>query len=108
MYIIIIRCQYTTFIIIYNLVEKYWLAAGLKVPHWNTVFSIKEHVAVTLYYFGSTGAIHEAGNLFGMSKTRTYIYIDQVRKVLTLCLSPIFIQTPTTDIEWFSIADGFE
>ena len=107
-YFVPCRCNQQTFEKLCRLVENNWIQAGNSVPHWNTVFSVTQRVAVTLHFYASGAAIHEAGNLFGMSKSGTIRYVEQVRRVLVICLAPNIIKLPRSEAEWFAIVNGFE
>ena len=101
-----LRCSYLVFLKIYELIQQKWLEVNSP-PGNSTVFFIKDRVAVTLYYLVNGGTFHAAGNIFGISKSRTISYFNQVLKVI-LRYQNIAIKTPGDINGWKNIMNGFE
>ncbi len=72
------------------------------------MFGIRERVVVTLYHLAHTGTYAQYGFVFGMSKTGTMLYVDQVLKVLIMCYEKESIYLPRTLAEWKEISNVFQ
>jgi hypothetical protein len=101
-----LRCSFTVFNKICNKIEAHWYLVN-KIPGNTTVFSIRDRVAVSLYYLMNGGTFHSAGNVFGISKTRTIAYVNEVIRVL-LTYRKNTIKLPNSYNDWKIVVKGFE
>ena len=100
------RCSKATFLCIVQRVEQKWVKL-YKRPYHNANFSIKDRVAVTLYYLTHSTTLSDAGLIFGMSKTSTERYVHQVINILLLYKAQT-VCLPSNHNQWRKIASGFE
>jgi hypothetical protein len=103
-----LRCSRDFFNIIVHRIETRWEVVNPRIDGARAVFGVRERVAVTLYHLAHTGTYAESGHAFGMSKTRTMLYVDQVLKVLLLCYEKETIFLPRNVAEWNEISEGFQ
>ncbi|KAG9411333.1 putative nuclease harbi1 [Aphanomyces cochlioides] len=101
-----LRCSKTTFKAIVSRVQDRWLRVNER-NHHNTVFGIRDRVAVTLFYLTHSTGFAEAGQVFGISATRTHHYVRQVTNVVLTYMEET-IALPKTSTEWTTIMNGFE
>ena len=101
-----LRCSFETFNHIVEIVERNWTEVNRPLGN-NTVFFIKDRVAVTLNYLGHPGSIVNSKNLFGMGKTSALRFIWEVIAVLSGPVLIEVIQLPSTMAQWESVAAGF-
>jgi hypothetical protein len=103
-----LRCSRSTFDAIVDRIRQRWTMANPLPDPSRTVFGIDQRVAVTMYYLMHPGSFHSAGAVFGMSKTRTMTYVNEVMKVLIECYGKETIKIPTALQDWLEIEQGFE
>ncbi|KAG9400728.1 hypothetical protein AC1031_010167 [Aphanomyces cochlioides] len=66
--------------------------------HHNTIFTIKDRVAVA-HYFTHSGGYAESGQVFGISESRAHCYVGQVMPVIMLFLQDTIL-LPQTMNDW--------
>jgi hypothetical protein len=76
-----LRCCKDTFNIIVQRIETKWNDYNTPL-HARTVFSIRERVALTIYHLANCTTYSRSGLMFGISKSRAILYVDQVLKIL--------------------------
>ena len=101
-----LRCSRSSFEIVVLRVTSNW-SKLYSTLHSNTVFSIRDRVAVTLHYLTHSDGFAASGQVFGMSQTRTHEYVTQVTAVILTYLSDA-VHFPRTTKEWIEVSDGFE
>jgi hypothetical protein len=72
-----LRCSRDLFNIIVHRIEARWEFVNPRIDNARAVFDIRERLAVTLYHQAHTGIYAESGFVFGMSKTRTMLYLRE-------------------------------
>jgi hypothetical protein len=102
-----LRCCRDSFNIIVTKVEDQWTAVH-KPLDCRAIFTIRERVGVTLYHLAHTSTYAQSGDVFGMSKSRAMLYVDQVIQVLITCYRNATIFLPKCANEWKEIEDAFE
>jgi hypothetical protein len=103
-----LRCRKSTFDRIADMVEAKW---NLHFPFPDpvkSVFTIRERVAVTIYHLTHCCSYSSSGSEFGMSKSRTILFVNQVITVLLLSYKKRFIHLPRNHNEWMQNASEFE
>ena len=79
-----LRCSKATFNIIVQKIRLKWNDVNSPL-HIRTIFTIRERVALALYHLASSGTYSRSGLMFGISKSRAMLYVDQVLQVLIRC-----------------------
>jgi hypothetical protein len=101
------RCTKAVFDAIATRIEDRWHEVNEELHH-NTVFRIRDRVAVTMHYLTYEGSLRASGQVFGLSKSSAWRYVQEVLLVLNECYLRETIRLPNTQQEWMAIADGFE
>lgn len=101
------RCSRKSFDRIVELVQEQWNVVN-EPPGHNAFFTIKDRVAVTLFFLTHAGSEAQSATVFGMGRVTAHRYIKQVVKVVVRCLSKKYIHLPKTKEEWRAKAQAFE
>ena len=103
------RCSKNSFESICRFIKEKWHLLHAEIGP-NAVFSIRDRVAVTLFYLTHPGSHSDAAQVFGMSKTSSIRFIRQITEILIDCMSTTVIRLPNgpNDPEWDNLATGFE
>ena len=70
--------------------------------------SVKEQIAVTLYYLADEGRYRKVANAFGISRSSVSIFVRNVCFVITVHLGKQYIKLPTTEDEVKFAVEKFE
>ena len=100
------RCTPATFEAIVKRVRERW-QRFYDLPYPNTVFSIRDRVAIFLHYVTHKGSYYSSGQVLGASKTQARKYVNEVVLVLNPFVNEA-IRLPQTDSEWKDVTSGFE
>ncbi|KAH9067311.1 hypothetical protein Ae201684P_021471 [Aphanomyces euteiches] len=76
--------------------------------HHNTVFGIDDRVAMALQYLTHADGYDPTAEIFGISKTRAYMYVCQVVLFVNKCFLSRTVRLPNDSAEWEEIRRGFE
>ncbi|KAH9105449.1 hypothetical protein AeMF1_018731 [Aphanomyces euteiches] len=101
-----LRCSKVAFEKIVANVDARWLHVNLPLHH-NTVFSIKDRVAVTIHYLTHSDGFAASGQVFGMSSTRAHGYVSEIVAVIMTYMNHA-VRLPKSPAEWLEVARGFE
>ncbi|KAH9123941.1 hypothetical protein AeMF1_005222 [Aphanomyces euteiches] len=102
-----LRCTKRVFEIIVGLVEEKWNDIHESIHH-NALFGISDRVAITIHYLTHTDGYDQTALVFGTSKTRAYVYVNQVVAVLNVCYLHDVIRMPSKKGEWNEVCAEFE
>jgi hypothetical protein len=100
------RCSRSAFDAIVVYVEARW-SMYHKTPHHNAVFLVRDRVAVTLHYLTHEGSIYSSGQVFGIGKSQSVVFVREVVTVLAGYVDDV-VRLPFTSDEWNQVAMGFE
>lgn len=103
-----LRCSRETFDKIAYKVEVRWTIHHRLPNPSRTVFDIRQRVAVTLYHLTHTSSYSQSGAVFGVSKSRSILYVMQVTTVIIQSYGKETIFLPQNNDEWEEIFEGFE
>jgi hypothetical protein len=101
-----LRCSFSSFNKIARIIEENWCLVN-DIPGANTYFSIRDRVAVTLFFLTHCGNISSSGNVFGMGRASAVRYIQKVTNVLQ-ALRKNYVNFHFSLDEFKRIADGFQ
>jgi hypothetical protein len=79
-----LRCSKATFESVVLRVSSRWNEVNTPI-HARAVFTIRERVGLTLFHLASLETYARSGQVFGISKSRAILCVDQVLKVLINC-----------------------
>lgn len=77
-------------------------------PHWNSHFTIRDRLAVTIHYLTHSSNIRQSGQIFGISKSRVVEFMKEVMPIIVHDIRQRHLRLPTTEAGWREISDGFE
>jgi hypothetical protein len=97
-----LRMDKATFNVIAERVEIAW-EKHLKMPHHNTIFTIRDRVAATLFYMMQGTGYNAVAGFFGMGKSSVCRYISDVMFVVIKEYKNSTIYLPYNDHEWQAV-----
>ncbi|RLN47593.1 hypothetical protein BBJ28_00026165 [Nothophytophthora sp. Chile5] len=102
-------CRRSSFSFLCDLVERHWSDVNGRVAAQPPSSSIRDRVAVTIYYLTHSGGLEAAAEAHGMTPTAANRYIWQVIEVLlSRMVKTAYFRLPKSDTDWTRLSTAFE